>query len=103
MYEFRLAVDLPNGKRACSAFRVSSMVAGCLDPMDVCTDNLTALAVGGKTVQQVERIKVDREDLVRHISRELAKAILRVMEEQDTLNGYPQDQLPQQKKGGSKP
>jgi hypothetical protein len=94
MYEFRLAVDLPNGKRACSAFRVDSMMAQYLEPMDVCTDNLTALALGGKTVQQAERIKVDRQRLASVISRNMTTAILRVLEEQDTVNGYPKEPQP---------
>lgn len=101
MYEFRLAVDLPDGKRACSVFRVDSeMWNRCLGPMDVCTDNLTALAVGGKTVQQASRITHDRKGLVRDISRQLAVAILRVLSEQDIVNGYPKSE-PQPKKDES--
>jgi hypothetical protein len=94
MYEFRLAVELPSGKRACSAFRVPSMMSRYLDPIDVCTDNLTALAVGGKTVQQAERIKVDRQRLASDIARNMTTAILRVLEEQDTVNGYPKEPQP---------
>lgn len=99
MYEFRLAVELPNGKRAASCFRVDSMMARHLEPMDVCTDNLTALAVGGKTMLQAERIKEDRRGLARDISDQLTRAILKVIEEQDTLNGYPQSQPAKGKEG----
>lgn len=90
MYEFRLTIELPNGKRAASCFRVDSVMTDrVLRPMDICTDNLTAMMVAGKTLQQAERIKADREGLARDISKRLTLAILKVIEEQDTVNGYP--------------
>lgn len=94
MYDFRLVVELPNGKRVGAAFRVDSVMARHFEPVDVCTDNLTALAVGGKTVQQVERIKVDRVGLAKDISQQLTEAILLVLEKQDTVNGYQQGGQP---------
>jgi hypothetical protein len=91
MYDFRLMVELPNGKRACAAFKVESEMAlnRCLDPMDVCTDDLTAMAVGGSTIERAARVTHDREMLARHIANRLTIAILDSLSEQDTVNGYP--------------
>lgn len=70
------------------------MMARYLEPIDVCTDNLTAFAVGGRTVQQAQRIKMDREGLARQISHQLTHSILKVIEEQDTRNGYSKTESP---------
>ena len=92
-YKFRLYVQTPDHRpEICSAFDVESKTARDygFEPYDLCTDAMTAFAVGGVTSAGADRIDTEREKLASEIAKQLTAHIMESIKSRDLRNGYPQ-------------
>ena len=69
---------------------VPDLLRETFTPIDVCTDALTAMAVGGVTEVVARKVMIVRKDAAEILAKQLTELILSEMRKQDTANGYPE-------------
>ena len=90
-YRFSLCVECPDGKRHHQDFIVDAFSAPELEPYDLCSDPLSAMAMGGVMRMGAARIDTDRRRLAEQISASLTDGILKAIKGRDLRNGYEQE------------
>jgi hypothetical protein len=91
-YKFRLTVETPDGQHKTVAFDVDAYTARHMEwePYDLCSDALTAVAVGGVSKMGAARIDTEREKLAAEVAGKLTSHILNEIKSRDLHNGYEQ-------------
>ena len=91
-YKFRLTVETPDGRHKTVAFDVDAYAARHMgwESYDLCSDALTAVAVGGVSQMGAARIDTEREKLAADVAGKLTAHILEEIKSRDLHNGYSQ-------------